>query len=93
MNRLTRHLDEVNESYFEHMANAMSFAGHMLIGAIACATHAIAPNLFESTGSNRIKFLHDRMVVMRKNPDHSASSSRIDVSNNPLDSVVSQGTE
>ena len=94
MKRWSQHLDEVNETYFEHMRNAMSFAGHMLTGAIACAVHAIAPGLFESTGSDRIKFLHERMVIMRKNPDYSDGSPDFEAGGNRLKTtVVPQSTK
>lgn len=62
----TQHLDEVNESYFEHMRMALSFTGHMLMGAAACAIHAFFPFLFETTGSQKIKCLYERMLVSRK---------------------------
>lgn len=75
MNRWSQHLDEVNETYFEHMGNAMSFARHMLAGAIACAIHALAPNLFESSGSSRIAYLHERMLVTRRNKQGSCAVS------------------
>ena len=94
MNRWSQHLDEVNESYFEHMGNAMSFAGHMLTGAIACAIHAIAPGLFRSTGSGRIEYLHERMVVTRREKHgNPAGYSDFEANTNPLNTVVSQGTE
>lgn len=93
MTRSAQHLDEVNETYFEHMGNAMSFAGHMLIGAFACAIHAVAPALFESAGSDRIRFLHERMVVMRKKTEHPASPANLDDASNPLKTAVSQGAD
>ena len=94
MNRWSQHLDDVNETYFDHMGNALSFAGHMLTGAIACTIHAFAPGLFESTGSSRIAYLHERMVVMRgKKSGNSADSSKFETGTNPLSTVVSQSTE
>ena len=63
-----RHLKEVNEGYFEHMRNAMSFSMKMLIGAAACAIHALLPFLFERTGSDQIRRLHERMIVQRLRP-------------------------
>ena len=65
MKVLTRHLDSVGESYFQHLRHAMSFAVHMFLGALACLVHAVAPFLFEKTGSRCIEALHDRMVVNR----------------------------
>ena len=70
MSRLTRHLQEANESYTEHFCHAISFAGHLFVAALACAAHAILPFLFERSGSSRVTLLYDRMVVNRfKNKD------------------------
>ncbi len=89
MHFLTKHLDETEETYFQHMRFALSFSGHMLIGATACAIHAFMPFLFESTGSRRIKYLHERMVLMRaqmKNPT-------FDSSEKPIENAVARGFE
>lgn len=59
------HPASVGESYGEHFGHALSFAGAMLIGAIACLVHALIPALCERTGSAIITRLHDRMVVNR----------------------------
>ena len=65
MNFRVKHLEEVNESYFEHFGHAMSFAAHMLLGALACAIHAVLPFVFEKTGSSKVNVLHSRMVLNR----------------------------
>ena len=65
MNYLTRHLDSVDESYAQHARHALSFAVHMFVGGLACLGHALCPFLFERTGSDTIRRLHDRMVVNR----------------------------
>ena len=94
MKFLTQHLDDVDETYFQHMRFALSFAGHMLIGAIACAIHAVAPFLFVSTGSQRIKFLHERMVVTRREPKHSASKgTALNVPDNTIESAAVRGAD
>ena len=67
MKRLTAHLNEVDETYFEHMRFAFGFAIEMLFASLACAVHALLPFLFTKTGSKCIERLHDRMVVNRKN--------------------------
>ena len=66
MNYWTRHLEEVDETYFQHMRTAFSFAGQMLLGTIACSIHALLPFLLERSGSDKIQMLHDCMVVNRK---------------------------
>ena len=81
-----KHLEEVNESYFEHFWHAMSFAVHMLIGAFACAVHAVLPFVFEKTGSSKINVLYDRMVVNRSNLKMQRNDGR------PLVSGVKEST-
>ena len=76
MEYLTRHLNEANETYFEHFRHAMSFSGRMFIGAFACAVHGLVPFVFERTGSSQIANLHERMVVNRfRNKDSDDSRS------------------
>ncbi len=65
MKFLNRHLNEVDENYFEHMGNALRFSARMLYGAAACAIHGVFPFLCERTGSGQIRRLHDLMVVSR----------------------------
>lgn len=77
MKRLTRHLNEANETYFEHFRRAMMFSAKMFIGALACTIHAILPFVFEKTGSTTITELHDRMVVNRFS-EKDADNSRTD---------------
>lgn len=62
---LTRHLDDVGESYFQHLSHALGFAATLAVAALACFLHALLPFLFEHTGSSLIRRLHDRMVVNR----------------------------
>lgn len=64
--RLNRHLNEVEETYFEHLRHALSFALAMLWGAACCVVHAFLPFLCEKSGSRIISKLHERMVVNRK---------------------------
>jgi hypothetical protein len=61
----TEHPASVGESYLEHMAMALSFAGAMLVGGLACLAHAFLPFLCERTGSSAIAALHERMVQNR----------------------------
>ena len=68
MSFLTDHLDEVGESYWEHMLKAMGFAVAMLVGGVACLVHALLPFLFVKTGSARIRHLHEVMVENRLAP-------------------------
>ncbi|MDH3691872.1 MAG: DUF6356 family protein [Gammaproteobacteria bacterium] len=67
MSVLTKHLDDVGETYFQHLGHAMSFARAMFLGSLACFLHALFPFLFEKTGSGCISRLYDKMVINRRN--------------------------
>ena len=67
MGRLVRHLQSVDESYFEHMLHALSFAVALFLAAMVCLLHAFLPFCFEKRGSAIVNKLHDRMVVNRAN--------------------------
>ncbi len=68
--RFTRHLDSVDETYFQHLRHAASFSGWMALGTVLCLVHAVVPFLFERSGSRIIERLHDRMVVNRAKLSH-----------------------
>lgn len=61
-----RHPATVGETYGQHLAVALRFAGEMLRGGGACFVHAFLPFLFVSTGSDTIKRLHEVMVTHRR---------------------------
>jgi hypothetical protein len=52
--KCTAHLDDVHESYFEHLRFAMFICGQLLKGAIAVFIHALIPALFVKTGSTTL---------------------------------------
>ncbi|MCI5106847.1 MAG: DUF6356 family protein [Pseudomonadales bacterium] len=66
MKALRRHLDEVEESYFEHLTHALGFSLTLLWAALCCLVHAFLPFLCEKRGSQLIKGLHEKMVLDRK---------------------------
>ena len=45
------HLEDVGESYFEHMGAALRIASLMFRAGSACAIHAIVPALHTTTAS------------------------------------------
>lgn len=69
-NPFTDHPAAVGESYFEHMGQAFSFAGPMLLAGLACAIHGLLPFAFLKTGSKTIERLHDRMNHHRVKPEN-----------------------
>lgn len=68
------HPRSVGETYAEHMQVASSFGVRMIVGGLACLVHALLPSLFEKTGSNMIRKLHDRMVVNRTSEGNSGAT-------------------
>ena len=72
MSFLTKHLEEANESYFEHGFFALRFGFLMIIGGLAAIVHAIFPFLCRKTGSRcamkimKILEDHNRMSEERK---------------------------
>ena len=61
----TEHPASVDETYGEHMAMALGFAGPLFVAACAALVHAFLPFLFVTFGRDTIGALHDRLVVNR----------------------------
>lgn len=70
----TDHPQSVGESYFEHLGQASSFAGSMAVGALCCFLHGLFPFAFQTSGSRRIRTLHERMVTHRTAEKHRAKA-------------------
>jgi len=64
----TQHPETVGESYFEHLRSAWGFSSTMAVGACACLLHGLFPFAFQTSGSRRIRELHERMVTHRTAP-------------------------
>ena len=75
MSRLTKHLDEVDETYLQHLTRAVGFAVAMLVGSVACLVHALLPFLFVKTGSDCIRRLNKLMVENRVRPGEDESAT------------------
>ena len=67
MRLFTEHPATVGETYWQHLRHATGFGVTMLVGGLACLVHAVFPFFCLTTGSDRIRRLHDRMVVNRAN--------------------------
>jgi hypothetical protein len=59
----TRHPDAVGETYLQHMAVALCYAGRMIGAGLAALVHAVLPFAFETTASRTIRELHDNMTA------------------------------
>lgn len=69
-NFLTKHLRDIGETYNEHFVVASGFGLRMTTTGIACLIHGIFPFLFERTGSEMVRRLHDEMVTKRADTLH-----------------------
>ena len=54
-----KHLNSVNESYFEHMSIATNVGFKMLSGGLMAFLHGIVPGIFQTDTSNKIKELYE----------------------------------
>ena len=57
----TKHLEERNMTYFEHLKHAFSCGIDSLCCSLIFVVHGFIPFLFEKTGSTMIKDLNDRL--------------------------------
>ena len=62
----TQHPESVGESYFQHLVEAMGFAGSLLTATVCCFCHALMPFLFTHTGSDCISRLNSMMESRRR---------------------------
>ena len=63
MSKIKEHLESVDESYFEHMAQALSYSGRLLRAGLACAVHAFIPSRCCSTASVEISRLQAEITA------------------------------
>ena len=79
MNYFNHHLNDVGESYFQHLRHAIGFAATMAVGSIVCLIHALCPFLFRKTGSTIISKMYHDMVTHRNDltpkPDSEISTA------------------
>ena len=53
------HLNEVNETYLQHMRIVFKIAFTMLVTGFFCFIHGLIPGLFKKTGSNQIAKMYE----------------------------------
>jgi len=53
------HLNEVNETYFQHMRIAFKIGFTMLVTGVFCLIHGLIPSFFKKTGSNQIAKMYE----------------------------------
>ena len=54
-----QHLNEVNETYFQHMRIAFTIGFTMLVIGVLCLIHGLIPGLFKKTGSKQIAKMYE----------------------------------
>ena len=55
---IKKHLRDVDETYFEHMGNALYYTLTFALLTVTTLIHSILPFLFASTGSKKIEELY-----------------------------------
>ena len=64
-----KHLEEQNETYFEHFGKAIKFTGVLFILTIVCLVHTLLPFCFTTTASCRLTKLVEEMKRCNCNED------------------------
>ena len=59
------HLDEVKETYFQHMGFALGTAWSMISGGVLLVLHALCPAFFQRSASTRILSLAMKIRARR----------------------------
>jgi hypothetical protein len=57
-----KHLEKVDQTYFEHLVDSMSYCGRALQSAFYFACHGIYPDIFETNGSESILELSNEIM-------------------------------
>ena len=69
-NPFTQHPNSIDETYIEHMGNALKFSFTFLQLAVIAYIHAFFPFLFVNTGSDKVKELNDLMLKRKEQEYH-----------------------
>lgn len=60
-----KHLSDAQESYFQHMAAALSISSQLFIASFKALIHSIFPSLFTKSASSKINELH--LFIQKRN--------------------------
>jgi hypothetical protein len=60
------HLEDVQESYLQHLAAALLISARLAKASIACAAHAIVPGVCDRTASRCVEQIHHSIIKRRK---------------------------
>jgi len=56
---MSTHLTQKNMTYVEHLCQAWGYSYHLIKGGILCFLHGIFPNLFVTSASDTVFYLHN----------------------------------
>ena len=79
------HPRSVGESYFEHLHTALTFAGWMLLGSLACLVHAFLPAAFRTTGSRTVGRLYRLMILNRSKVEQARADTSVSTESPSVD--------
>lgn len=71
------HLEQANETYFEHMKSSLGFSLKALKASVYFAFHSIFPEYFKSSGSTEIYELVDFLEKKMKNANLNKNNNNI----------------
>jgi hypothetical protein len=54
-----KNLNEINETYFQHMRIDFKIGCTTLVTGVFCLIHGLIPSLFKNTGSNQIAKMYE----------------------------------
>lgn len=58
---MSRHLKEVDETYFEHMLYATKYGVKMIFAGLACIIHGLLPEVFCTTASRTMESIKNEI--------------------------------
>ena len=61
------HLNQANESYFQHMGFALKISLQLLNGSVVAFMHAFLPLIFTTSAGNKIRKLYSLLENRNKN--------------------------
>ena len=73
----TDHPKAAGEGYFEHMAFALAFSGRLFRGAFAALVHGFVPGVCETTASQTVLEMSDKLRARRALLASNSESRRV----------------
>lgn len=67
LDKCQEHLEGVRESYFQHLYFAVCFGLQLAGAGLAAVLHGILPAIFQTTGSETVYRLNDKLRARQSN--------------------------